>query len=239
MYLIISNVLKKGGESVFCSNCGKQMEDSSAFCPECGTKNENLTIDTNSISQIPNPNMQHSQQPMHGQGIPQNQQVLQNQPLQSAQQPMGQPQMPTNSYPIPKGDKESKNVIKFILIAVVMVAVLIIGIGMYQVHVEEQYIDNVKGMEFENEYYGHRRYEEVVVAMARYVTGEKGITKQDFEWDYDEDGKNVVVTATCDGPKGKVIIKAYTREKNNYVTSDSNRITVSYNGKTSTLTELF
>ena len=215
MYLNISKVLKKGGESVFCSNCGKQMEDSSAFCPECGTKNENLTIDTNSISQIPNPNMQHSQQPM------------------------GQPQMPTNSYPIPKGDKESKNVIKFILIAVVMVAVLIIGIGMYQVHVEDQYIDNVKGMEFENEYYGHRRYEEVVVAMARYVTGEKGITKQDFEWDYDEDGKNVVVTATCDGPKGKVIIKAYTREKNNYVTSDSNRITVSYNGKTSTLTELF
>lgn len=215
MYLNISKVLKKGGESVFCSNCGKQMEDSSAFCPECGTRNENLTIDTNSISQIPNPNIQHSQQPM------------------------GQPQMPTNSYPTPKGDKESKNVIKFILIAVVMVAVLIIGIGMYQVHVEDQYIDNVKGMEFENEYYGHRRYEEVVVAMARYVTGEKGITKQDFEWDYDEDGKNVVVTATCDGPKGKVIIKAYTREKNNYVTSDSNRITVSYNGKTSTLTELF
>ena len=224
---------------MFCSNCGKQMEDSSAFCPECGTKNENLTIDTNSISQIPNPTMQHSQQPMHGQGIPQNQQVLQNQPLQSAQQPMGQPQMPTNSYPIPKGDKESKNVIKFILIAVVMVAVLIIGIGMYQVHVEEQYIDTVKSMEFDNEYYGHRRYEEIVVAMARYVTGDTGITKKDFEWDYDEDGKNVVVTATCDGPKGKVIIKAYTREKNNYVSSDSNRITVSYNGKTSTLTELF
>lgn len=224
---------------MFCSNCGKQMEDSSAFCPECGTKNENLTIDTNSISQIPNPNMQHSQQPVHGQGIPQNQQVLQNQPLQSAQQPMGQPQMPTNSYPIPKGDKESKNVIKFILIAVVMVAVLIIGIGMYQVHVEEQYIDTVKSMEFDNEYYGHRRYEEIVVAMARYVTGDTGITKKDFEWDYDEDGKNVVVTATCDGPKGKVIIKAYTREKNNYVSSDSNRITVSYNGKTSTLTELF
>lgn len=239
MYLNISKVLKKGGESVFCSNCGKQMEDSSAFCPECGTKNENLTIDTNSISQIPNPTMQHSQQPMHGQGIPQNQQVLQNQPLQSAQQPMGQPQMPTNSYPILKGDKESKNVIKFILIAVVMVAVLIIGIGMYQVHVEEQYIDTVKSMEFDNEYYGHRRYEEIVVAMARYVTGDTGITKKDFEWDYDEDGKNVVVTATCDGPKGKVIIKAYTREKNNYVSSDSNRITVSYNGKTSTLTELF
>ena len=93
MYLNISKVLKKGGKSVFCSNCGKQMEDSSAFCPECGTKNENLTIDTNSISQIPNPTMQHSQQPMHGQGIPQNQQVLQNQPVQSAQQPMGQPQM--------------------------------------------------------------------------------------------------------------------------------------------------
>ena len=183
--------------------------------------------------------MQHSQQPMHGQGIPQNQQVLQNQPLQGEQQPMGQPQMPTNSYPISKGDKESKNVIKFILIAVVMVVIFIMGLGAYQLHVEEQYIDNVKGMEFENEHYGHRRYEEIVVAMARYVTGDKGITKKDFEWDYDEDGKNVVVTATCDGPKGKVIIKAYTREKNNYVTSDSNRITVSYNGKTSTLTELF
>ena len=59
-------------------------------------------------------------------------------------------------------------------------------------------------------------------------------TKDNFE-----NAKNVVVTATCDGPKGKVIIKVYTREKNNYVTSDSNRITVSYNGKTSTLTELF
>ena len=215
MYLTSSKVLKKGGESMFCSNCGKQMEDSSTFCPECGTKNENLTIDTNSISQIPNPNIQHSQQPM------------------------GQPQMPTNSYPTPKGDKESKNVIKFILIAVVMVVILILGLGAYQMHVEEKYIDTVKGLEFDNEYYGHRRYEEIVVAMARYVTGEKGITKDDFEWDYDEDGKNVVVTATCDGPKGKVIIKAYTREKNNYVTSDSNRITVSYNGKTSTLTELF
>lgn len=215
MYLIISKVLKKGGESVFCSNCGKQMEDSSAFCPECGTKNENLTIDTNSISQIPNPNIQHSQQPM------------------------GQPQMPTNSYPTPKGDTESKNVIKFILIAVATVVVLILGLGAYQLHVEEQYIDNVKGMQFENGSYSNRRYEEIVVAMARYVTGDKGITKKDFEWDYDEDGKNVVVTATCDGPKGKVIIKAYTREKNNYVTSDSNRITVSYNGKTSTLTELF
>ena len=208
-------MLKKGGESVFCSNCGKQMEDSAAFCPECGTKNENLTIDTNSISQIPNPNMQHSQQPM------------------------GQPQMPTNSYPTPKGDTESKNVIKFILIAVAAVVVLIIGIGAYQVHVEEQYINTVKDMKFDTEYYGHRRYEDIVVAMARYVTGEKGISKGDFEWDYDEDGKNVVVTATCDGPKGKVIIKAYTREKNNYVSSDSNRITVSYNGKTSTLTELF
>ena len=215
VYLISSKVLKKGGESVFCSNCGKQMEDSAAFCPECGTKNENLTIDTNSISQIPNPNMQHSQQPM------------------------GQPQMPTNSYPTPKGDTESKNVIKFILIAVAAVVVLIIGIGAYQVHVEEQYINTVKDMKFDTEYYGHRRYEDIVVAMARYVTGEKGISKGDFEWDYDEDGKNVVVTATCDGPKGKVIIKAYTREKNNYVSSDSNRITVSYNGKTSTLTELF
>ena len=200
---------------MFCSNCGKQMEDGSAFCPECGTKNENLTIDTNPISQIPNPNIQHSQQPM------------------------GQPQMPTNSYPTSKGDKESKNVIKFILIAIVAVVILILGLGAYQLHVEEQYIDNVKGMQFENGSYSNRRYEEIVVAMARYVTGEKGITKDDFEWDYDEDGKNVVVTATCDGPKGKVIIKAYTREKNNYVSSDSNRITVSYNGKTSTLTELF
>ena len=215
MYLTSYNVLKKGGESMFCSNCGKQMEDGSAFCPECGTKNENLTIDTNPISQIPNPNIQHSQQPM------------------------GQPQMPTNSYPTSKGDKESKNVIKFILIAIVAVVILILGLGAYQLHVEEQYIDNVKGMQFENGSYSNRRYEEIVVAMARYVTGEKGITKDDFEWDYDEDGKNVVVTATCDGPKGKVIIKAYTREKNNYVSSDSNRITVSYNGKTSTLTELF
>ena len=157
MYLTIHKVLKKGGESVFCSNCGKQMEDSSAFCPECGMKNENLMIDTNPISQTPNPNMQHSQQPMHGQGIPQNQQVLQNQPLQGEQQPMGQPQMPTNSYPISKGDKESKNVIKFILIAVVMVVVFIMGLGAYQLHVEEQYIDNVKGMEFENEHYGHHK----------------------------------------------------------------------------------
>ena len=49
VYLNISKVLKKGGESVFCSNCGKQMEDSSAFCPESGKKNEKQTIDTNPI----------------------------------------------------------------------------------------------------------------------------------------------------------------------------------------------
>lgn len=53
-----------------------------------------------------------------------------------------------------------------------------------------------------------------------------------------KEGKNKIVTATCDGPNGKVTIRIATKESNNYISTNTDWIQITYNGRTQTLTNL-
>ena len=53
-----------------------------------------------------------------------------------------------------------------------------------------------------------------------------------------KEGKNNIVTATCNGPNGKVTVRIATKESKNYVSTNTDWIQITYNGKTTTLTDL-
>lgn len=121
-----------------------------------------------------------------------------------------------------------------LILAIILGVILVFG----YFSGDSTYIKSVKEIKFESSTFGNKTLEEIAVAMARYVTNDQSINKKDFKWDMKKEGKNKIVTATCDGPNGKVTIRIATKESNNYISTNTDWIQITYNGRTQTLTNL-
>ena len=127
---------KKEGEiSMYCNNCGKEVQPDWKMCPYCGSKNEKLFTPA---TQEPTPNPTPAPQPAYNQPAPQ---VPYNQPV--PQKPYGQPAYQPSynqqgySQPVdfnkdfinpaqPKAKKKSK--LPIIITAVVLVVAIVLGV---------------------------------------------------------------------------------------------------------------
>lgn len=206
-----------------CPKCHEQLDIGDQFCSNCGTRIDMENI--NSTDAI-------------AKSISTGEEVLKN-PSHGSNTSIGDQQ---NSNKLdPEAAEESifikiRRYIRRFRLALLIIFGLIFVVTYFTG--DSNYIKTVKEIRFENSAFGNKTIEEIVVAMARYVTHDQSINKKDFKWEEKKEGKNNIVTATCNGPNGKVTVRIATKESKNYVSTNTDWIQITYNGKTTTLTDL-
>lgn len=206
-----------------CPKCHEQLDIGDQFCSNCGTRIDMENI--NSIDAI-------------AKSISTGEEVLKN-PSHGSNTSIGDQQNSNKTNP--EAAEESifikiRRYIRRFRLALLIIFGLIFVVTYFTG--DSNYIKTVKEIRFENSAFGNKTIEEIVVAMARYVTHDQSINKKDFKWEEKKEGKNNIVTATCNGPNGKVTVRIATKESKNYVSTNTDWIQITYNGKTSTLTDL-
>lgn len=206
-----------------CPKCHEQLDIGDQFCSNCGTRIDMENI--NSTDAI-------------AKSISTGEEVLKN-PSHGSNTSIGDQQ--NSNKPNPEAAEESifikiRRYIRRFRLALLIIFGLIFVVTYFTG--DSNYIKTVKEIRFENSAFGNKTIEEIVVAMARYVTHDQSINKKDFKWEEKKEGKNNIVTATCNGPNGKVTVRIATKESKNYVSTNTDWIQITYNGKTTTLTDL-
>lgn len=206
-----------------CPKCHEQLDIGDQFCSNCGTRIDMENI--NSTDAI-------------AKSISTEEEVLKN-TSHGSNTSIGDQQ--NSNKPNPEAAEESifikiRRYIRRFRLALLIIFGLIFVVTYFTG--DSNYIKTVKEIRFENSAFGNKTIEEIVVAMARYVTHDQSINKKDFKWEEKKEGKNNIVTATCNGPNGKVTVRIATKESKNYVSTNTDWIQITYNGKTTTLTDL-
>lgn len=206
-----------------CPKCHEQLDIGDQFCSNCGTRIDMENINSADVT---------------AESIRAGEEVRINSSLGSNTSIGGQK---NSNKPNSRATEESifikiRRYIRRFRLALLIVFGLIFVVTYFTG--DSNYIKSVKAMRCENSSFGNKTMEELVVAMARYVTHDQSINKKDFKWEEKKEGKNTIVTATCDGPNGKVTVRIATKSSKNYVSSNTDWVQITYNGQTKSLTNL-
>lgn len=202
-----------------CKNCGAPINSGDIFCGGCGKK---LTAQetVNSVSAT-------------------DEVVITPEEITVIPPANTYDQIPTNSMPQKSMfQKFQSMMIKFKKIRAILAAIALIIMGVLYFTGDSAYIKSVKEMHFYSRAFGNNTLEGIAVGMARYVTHDMSINKKDFKWSEKNEEKNHIVYAKCEGPLGPVTIRIATKQSGDYISSNTDWITITYNGRTVTLTNL-